>query len=84
MESRNADIDALQILYFQKGLLEKMKEIQQNDTYYQSFVVEKFRFISPLEHYIPGVTKLWETKYQMKSQNGETLIQNLIKKETPQ
>ena len=84
METRNANVDALQILNFQRELLEKIKEIQQSDTYYQSFVVEQFRFISPYKYYIPGVTKLWETKYQMKRQSSENLIQNLIKKEKSQ
>ena len=79
MNTSNVHIAHEELLNFQKSLLRKMEAIQQNDTYYQSFVVEQFRFIPPYEYYIPGVHEPWKTKYQMKSQRGEDMIQSIIK-----
>ena len=69
----------MQLVNFQYELAERLKALLEENTYYQSFRVEPFRFKSEYEFYIPGVTELWKTRYQMKSQRGEDAIQQIIR-----
>ena len=78
-EATNYAVAALQDNNFQQRLLQKVEALNENDTYYQSFYLETFRFRNQYEFYIPGVTKLWETRYQMKSQRGENIVQSIIR-----
>ena len=69
----------MQLVNFRHELTDRLEAIFAENTYYQSFRVEHFRFKSEYEFYIPGVTELWKTRYQMKSQRGEDAIQQIIR-----
>ena len=78
-QATNYAVAAMQDENFQKRLIDKVKAYNESDTYYQSFYLETFRFRNRYEFYIPGVTQLWETRYQMKSQRGEDIVQGIIR-----
>ena len=60
-------------------LAKRVRQVIKEDTHYQSFQIEIIRFHDEYEFYIPGVTNCWETKYQMKSQRIENIIQQIIR-----